>query len=342
VRRKIWPVLACVGLAMSILGGFGLIGALGRGQGGFETGLGGEVAMVDPGGPADRAGLVAGDRIVAVDGHRLDSPWRSPSRELRAVGDTQRLRVARGSTERTIDVNWEPLTSSQQTDLFVQSGVAIAFVTCGLAACILASGPPALLLALLGLSYGLVGLPGLGAGLPGDAFHFLRHHASLLTVTLLCHFLVIFPEPKRIRGRPVDARLLYVPYAGCLALGVIQWFAYPALFAAYALSMTVVDLLYMLLVLAALFHTWIRTPGDVRRRSGFHCVPLGIALALGPILIVHLIELAIPGFSMPGRPLLPLFGAAIPLGLAAGVVAGTRRLRQEVAPATENAGLRAG
>jgi hypothetical protein len=86
----------------------------------------------------------------------------------------------------------------------------------------------------------------------------------------------------------------------------------------------VIDLLYMALALVALGHSWISLSRDERRASGFYWIPLGLAVAIGPFLVIALIGLAVPGFSVPGQDYLVPLGAAIPIGMALAVIKGAR------------------
>ncbi|MBN1337461.1 MAG: RIP metalloprotease RseP [Deltaproteobacteria bacterium] len=60
-----------------------------------------EIAVLSPGSPAGRAGLVSGDRVVSVDGVPVDG-WGSLSAALSAVDDSVALGVVRG--DRRLDL----------------------------------------------------------------------------------------------------------------------------------------------------------------------------------------------------------------------------------------------
>jgi regulator of sigma E protease len=69
---------------------------------GAITGVRTEVREIEPGSMADRVGIQAGDRLVAVDGQRIDE-WEgfSQSVERRSPGEEISVTVERGGTERT-------------------------------------------------------------------------------------------------------------------------------------------------------------------------------------------------------------------------------------------------
>ena len=69
---------------------------------------------VSPGGPADKAGIVAGDVIVALDGQRLDDGSSPPGPRLVRImdevepGAIVRVAYLRDGVERTVDVETVP------------------------------------------------------------------------------------------------------------------------------------------------------------------------------------------------------------------------------------------
>jgi putative serine protease PepD len=70
-----------------------------------RTGTGAQVAAVVPGGPAARAGVRVGDRIVAIGGREVtQSTDVSAIVTARKPGDKIDVRVRRGGEERTVRV----------------------------------------------------------------------------------------------------------------------------------------------------------------------------------------------------------------------------------------------
>jgi len=69
------------------------------------------IGFVKPGGPADRAGLLPGDRILEVDGNAVDrftGPLHSVTwRVVRSEGETIAFKIERGGQVLTIQSGWE-------------------------------------------------------------------------------------------------------------------------------------------------------------------------------------------------------------------------------------------
>lgn len=201
--------------------------------------------------------------------------------------------------------------------------VTLAFVGAGVWALYVAPTTGACLLALLGVAYGVANFDAVLAGF-GDAAAFVRPILGLFYVAVLLHFLMVVPRPKRLLGRRGALWMLYLPFLVFLALGAMGRLS-PSIHEQYQLAQTVIDMLYMALALVALGHSWFSLSRDERRASGFTWIPLGLVVAIGPFLVLALVGMAVPGFSLPGQEFMVLLGAAIPVGMALAVVQGDRR-----------------
>lgn len=93
------------------------------------------VASVLPGGPADRAGLAAGDKILKVNGKELACPVAATERPLPvlAVHEELRLEIARGSKKLEFTIKAEPAPQglaevakpAQDRETRIQAGLAL-------------------------------------------------------------------------------------------------------------------------------------------------------------------------------------------------------------------------
>jgi hypothetical protein len=321
-------LFALVGGVVCLWGILGLTQARNWGRAGYDTRWGAEVVRVEPGGPADAAGLEEGDRIVRVGGAPIENPWLSPSLGRVGVGGVQTLQVKRRGETMVVDVTWGPLAAVQVRALFVDGLVVLSFLGCGLWALLVTGTRAGLLLAVFGLCYGVANFRGPGLGLPDGAVAFVQSNLSLFYTALLCHFLMIFPKPKGVFRRPMAGWILFIPFLVFLIFGFVEWLSFPALLDEYATTAMLTDLLYMLLALTALIHSWISLSRSERRKSGFYWIPLGLAVAIGPFILLGLIGMVVPNFTSPGEKYLPVLGAVIPAGLALAVVTKAHRGHQ--------------
>jgi hypothetical protein len=244
------------------------------------------------------------------------------------VGAVQSLQIERGGKSLVVDVVWAPLAVAQVRELYVDGLVVFAFLGCGLWAFLVTGTRAGLLLAVFGLCYGTANFRGPGLGLPDGTVAFVQTNLSLFYTALLCYFLMVFPKSKKLLRRPMAGWMFFIPYLIFLTFGFVEWITFPALLDGYILTATLTDIFYMVLALAALFHSWFSLSRSERRDSGFYWIPLGLAVAIGPFLLLGLIGLAVPGFTPPGEDYLPLLGAVIPAGLALAVVTRARRSHQ--------------
>jgi hypothetical protein len=331
IERLEKPLLGAAVLVFA----WGVLGSLqmrSTGQGGYSTGLGARVEVVEENGPAEVGGLMVDDRITVVDGIPVGNPWSNPSRMSLEGGERQSLVVDRGGETQTVEVTWESRAPARWRSLLLDFVVTLSFLGFGLWALLASGTMPGLLLAMLGLGYGVVNFRGPSVGPLGPGMGFIQQNLSVFYTAILAHFLMVFPGPKRIRGRLVPGWPIYLAFLPLLAFGLAEWVIFPAFLDQYRAVVAYTDLLYMVLCLIALAHTWIVLPRDERRSTGFRWILSGLAIAIGPFLVLGFLGVVLPGFVLPGSEYLVLLGGVIPGSMALAVVMGHRSLPKKDAP----------
>lgn len=224
-----------------------------------------------------------------------------------------------------VSVVWDEFPGGQWRTLLVDFVLTLAFLTFGLWAFLATMSSSGLLLALLGLSYAGANFGGPSIEALDPFIRFIQFNLSFLTTVLLLHFFVDFPKRKSLFGRRVPGWLIYVPFVPFFVFGLVEVLAFPAFVSEYRKVNVYTDLLFMVLALGALLHTWITLGREELRRTRFNVVLWGLVLAVGPILALGVFGLVFPGFSLPGTEFLPILGVAIPGSMALAVVAGDRK-----------------
>jgi hypothetical protein len=108
--------------------------------------------------------------------------------------------------------------------------------------------------------------------------------------------------------------------------------------AGFAAVGPVTDLLYTCLCPAALVHSSFGGTRSERRDSGIYLIPLGLATAVTPFLLLALVEMEVPQFALPDREYLPLLGIVIPGTMAWAIVRSARSGRSQISPDEQLAG----
>lgn len=319
--RKLFVMAAVIAVAWGTAGALQLRSG---GHGGYATGWGATVTEVEDNGPAESAGLDVGDRILAVGGTRVEEPWTRPELAAVKVGEIQSLLVERAGAAEPIDIVWQELSRTRWRSFLVDSLVTLAFLGFGLWG-LLASGSAAgLVLAVFGLCYALANLHAPSLGSADVIVRFVQQDLSVLSTVLLFHFFAVFPAWKRVAGRPVSWWTVYVPFLPFVLCGLAEWALFPSFLDGYRAVATATDLAYMLLAVVALLHTWISLSGDARRRTGFDRILWGLAIAVGPLVVLDLLRAVLPGDLLPAAEYLPLLGMVLPGSMASAVVIGAR------------------
>jgi sigma-B regulation protein RsbU (phosphoserine phosphatase) len=288
------------------------------------------VARVARGSPSDAAGLVKGDRVIALDGAACSSLKDVSNLTSTArPGDTITYEVARGARILALPVTLSlpPFSEVLRKSMLILVG--LSFVTIGLVVYFRRSDKLALVFFLLCLAFGLVlvNIVNFEISSATHAYKAVLYDVMVLALpALFLHFFLLFPErsPILVR-RPGLEYLIYLPAAVFVAAtGYFNVMifghgrAYPGPTAVLQNATAVYFASFVVLGLAAFLRSYRRTKAPALRRR-LRLVVWGTIAGIAPILFVRIVVSIEPSVELPGERLvfLPLllvptaFGHAI-------------------------------
>jgi sigma-B regulation protein RsbU (phosphoserine phosphatase) len=289
------------------------------------------ILSVEPGGPADRAGLRPGDRLISIDGtpvSRLDVLIRKTAR-LR-VGDEVAYRVVRDGAEMEIVLVIGPLGREQRVQTTTLAAVGLSFLAVGILVVLRRGDTMAIVFYSLTLVFAFLFAPAPEhPSLEWNLFiKALYNLCYLLLPALFLHFFLIFPTRQRVLRR--HPRLPVAIYSGsallCAAAIVLdtlfllgqRYELLPAmrLFAAVSEFLIIAGLLGGI---ASFISSYRQSPsGNVRRR--LKIVLWGTLLGILPLIAVGLTHVVSPAIDLPGSRFYHLALFLVPASFAYAIV----------------------
>jgi hypothetical protein len=272
-------------LAVTAWGAAGLYEGL---NSGFSGGLYDpeyRVPGVYPGGLADRSGFKSGDRVISVEGlpvETLGMESRWPRSLVPRISESRRFVVQRDGEQVPIDVVFPAPFAAAVANRVRAALVGLAFMGAGLWALLTVHTRHALTLAHIGLAAGVSAALGLGPHLGwwnGVQGH-LATAANVLMFILLLRFFVTFPVPKAVSRSSTAAWLVYGAWACLLAFLLVEVVVHPALYYSTGSVTSLLILVYVLLILAAITHTVVTGPRAEVRASGMPWILGGLLAAI--------------------------------------------------------------
>lgn len=283
--------------------------------------------IVPPDGVLAEAGFLPGDSVLTVEGIpvvELGMYSRWPRSLARAPGESLTMTVERGGELVTGEIVYREQPPGIRKMRFGFLLVLLAFLWSGAWALFFIPSPHSGRLAAIGLAAGLA-IPIPNAGSWAGVTDHINVAAEALLILLLLRFFLFFPKPKKIAQAHFTTVLIYAPWVilvGCL---VVELLFHPRFYHTFGGLIGLLLLGYLLLALAALVHSCIKTPKEEVRPSGLGWILAGFGLGVGGLLLWAVDALLLQGFDIPGSNWAPVLFGMIPIGMALGVRRAERR-----------------
>jgi hypothetical protein len=297
---------------------------------GYRSGDDHVITEVVQGGPADRAGLEVGDRIVRIDGIDAGDAAALEARPRARVGQTQSIVVDRGGLPVEIPMTFEGLSRMGAAAYLASGLTGLGFLAFGLWAYLHAPCRTTRILAWAG-----IGLAAVFTEQPYVASQLARSMqesglivAGVFGFAALLHLMLVFPAERRMLSRKATLPAIYVPAAivsaGRVAATVVQRGEPRGGLALTTTASLVVVLVYFLLAVVVFIQSYVRATPAERTSSGLNFLVVCIVMGLAPM-IPTAVDLVAPGATFPGGDYYDLTWVLIPFALARATVLQARR-----------------
>lgn len=258
---------------------------------GFSFGATDQVGEVEPGGPAERAGMTLGDRVVTIDGVSPLAGQPYVRHGQRAVA----LEVERNGQILALTIAPAPLSPK---DWLNRIGYLLSAGTFwAMAVAVLAFKPhdgtaQVLILGLLLAAFGLVVLLLADGGLGWASL--LTNSAVLALGALLVYLHTIFPERLQFQGKRVLLSLLYAIGLSLMLVVGLGRLVFHAAWATPAINASKAYFAACILAAVALMVRAYRGSTSRRARRQIGIIALGTVLGLVPLVIFILLPQIVP------------------------------------------------
>jgi membrane-associated protease RseP (regulator of RpoE activity) len=284
------------------------------------------ITGVSEGGPAEAAGLQAGDYIRSIGGTAVEDMGAVLRQSRAEINEVRTFEVERDGETLSLDVTYVALPLNNALVLYGGILVGVLFLVFGVWAFLTVQSSTTALLAVLGITFS----PGLMAG-PYFASASVRTAVGVVILLLiivgfavLTHFLLVFPKPKRMLER---RKMTWAVYSPAVVVGLLAvWFlvAQPAATSAVNVFFRALFGLFVVAYfgtsLIALIHSYVKTPSQDRAVSGLNLLLIGAVVGLGPSLVISIVGLIAPQIVVPGAQFLPLGIGLLPVTFALAAV----------------------
>jgi hypothetical protein len=308
------PMLLYVaGIVFIIWGVLGLMDAKNYVTVGFQSDDNNAIVNIEPGSPAEAAGMQLGDIIKTSGGIEINNNKELSKRDRPAVGDVRDYVVDRDGSDVTIQLTYIELSDKDKSLNMVAFVIGLLFVLLGLWAYYKHKSTLSYGFTVFSICFGFIFFngPHIGPGMLRNLINSISTTIVVFSFAFLLSYMLKYPPKSK------HQKLLYLPAILVVlmiwALNFIQPDGSGTVNMVIRLFFGGVIIFYFLSSLITLIRKYMRSYKEDRASKGLNMMLLGAIVGLLPILIYFTAGTLSPGIDLPGNDYVFITFLAIPI-----------------------------
>lgn len=307
------PLLYVAGIVFIIWGVLGLMDAKNYVTAGFQSDDNNAIVNIEPGSPAEAAGMQLGDIIKTSGGIEINNNKELSKRDRPAAGDVRDYVVDRDGSDVTIQLTFTELSDKDKSLNMVAFVIGLLFVLLGLWAYHKHKSTLSYGFTVFSICFGFIFFngPHIEPGMLRNLINSLSVTIVVLSFAFLLSYMLKYPPKSK------HQKLLYLP--AILAVLMIWALIFIQPDGSGTINMVIrlffggVIIFYFLSSLITLIRKYLRSSKEDRASKGLNMMLLGAIVGLLPILIYFTASTLSPGIDLPGNDYVFITFLAIPI-----------------------------
>lgn len=308
------PMLLYVaGIVFIIWGVLGLMDAKNYVTAGFQSDDNNAIVNIEPGSPAEAAGMQLGDIIKTSGGIEINNNKELSKRDRPAAGDVRDYVVDRDGSDVTIQLTYTELSDKDKSLNMVAFVIGLLFVLLGLWAYYKHKSTLSYGFTVFSICFGFIFFngPHIEPGMLRNLINSVSTTIVVFSFAFLLSYMLKYPPKSK------HQKLLYLPAILVVlmiwALNFIQPDGSGTVNMVIRLFFGGVIIFYFLSSLITLIRKYMRSSKEDRASKGLNMMLLGAIVGLLPILIYFTAGTLSPGIDLPGNDYVFITFIAIPI-----------------------------
>lgn len=307
------PLLYVAGIVFIIWGVLGLMDAKNYVTAGFQSDDNNAIVNIEPGSPAEAAGMQLGDIIKTSGGIEINNNKELSKRDRPAAGDVRDYVVDRDGSDVTIQLTFTELSDKDKSLNMVAFVIGLLFVLLGLWAYHKHKSTLSYGFTVFSICFGFIFFngPHIEPGMLRNLINSVSVTIVVLSFAFLLSYMLKYPPKSK------HQKLLYLPAILAVlmiwALNFIQPDGSGTVNMVIRLFFGGVIIFYFLSSLITLIRKYLRSSKEDRASKGLNMMLLGAIVGLLPILIYFTAGTLSPGIDLPGNDYVFITFLAIPI-----------------------------